>query len=93
MERCWILTLGLGTYRRILPRFVVLCFACANDLLSYYNTTDTGASQLIVDGKIKLKSGSTIESFTERGLRFEDGDELQADVVVFATGYDHLLPR
>ncbi|KAG6855463.1 hypothetical protein H0H87_002427, partial [Tephrocybe sp. NHM501043] len=47
---------------------------------------DTGASQLIADGKIKLKNGSLIESFTETGLKFEDGSELAADVVVFATG-------
>ncbi|KAG5720265.1 Flavin-containing monooxygenase YUCCA3 [Termitomyces sp. T112] len=47
---------------------------------------DTGASQLIADGKIKLKAGSSIESFTETGLKFEDGSELSADVVIFATG-------
>ncbi|KAG6860939.1 hypothetical protein C0995_005769 [Termitomyces sp. Mi166 len=47
---------------------------------------DTGASQLIADGKIKLKTGSLLESFTETGLKFEDGSELPADVVVFATG-------
>ncbi|KAG6839710.1 hypothetical protein C0991_012404 [Blastosporella zonata] len=47
---------------------------------------DTGASQLIADGKIKLKNGSLIEKFTETGLKFEDGSELSADVVVFATG-------
>ncbi|KAF5382247.1 hypothetical protein D9757_008944 [Collybiopsis confluens] len=47
---------------------------------------DVGASQLIVDGKIKLKTGSAIERFTPTGLKFEDGTELEADVVVFATG-------
>ncbi|KAG2148713.1 uncharacterized protein EDB93DRAFT_1144408 [Suillus bovinus] len=51
---------------------------------------DTGASQSIIDGNIKIKSGSAIESFTENGLRFADGTELQADIIVFATGYgDH----
>ncbi|KAG1767385.1 hypothetical protein EDD22DRAFT_978153 [Suillus occidentalis] len=48
---------------------------------------DTGASKSIIDGDIKIKSGSAIESFTENGLRFADGTELQADVIVFATGY------
>ncbi|KAJ3825791.1 hypothetical protein EV361DRAFT_916705 [Lentinula raphanica] len=48
---------------------------------------DTGASQLIIDGKIKLKSDSPLQSFTETGLKFEDGSEIPADVVVFATGY------
>ncbi|KAK2460133.1 hypothetical protein APHAL10511_007812 [Amanita phalloides] len=47
---------------------------------------DTGASQLIIDGKIKLKNDSQIEAFTESGLLFENGSELQADVVVFSTG-------
>ncbi|KAG2364038.1 hypothetical protein BDR07DRAFT_1482899 [Suillus spraguei] len=48
---------------------------------------DTGASKSIIDGHIKVKSGSAIESFTENGLRFADGTELQADIIVFATGY------
>ncbi|KAJ8468201.1 hypothetical protein ONZ45_g17330 [Pleurotus djamor] len=48
---------------------------------------DVGASQLIIDGKIKLKSGTQIESFTKTGLKFTDGSELPADVVLFATGF------
>ncbi len=48
---------------------------------------DVGASQMIIDGKIKLKNDSQIERFTETGLLFEDGSELTADVVLFATGY------
>ncbi|KAJ7761821.1 hypothetical protein B0H16DRAFT_539958 [Mycena metata] len=47
---------------------------------------DVGASQMIIDGKIKLKNDSQIAEFTESGLRFEDGSELPVDVVVFATG-------
>ncbi|KAG9224371.1 hypothetical protein PLEOSDRAFT_1065723 [Pleurotus ostreatus PC15] len=47
---------------------------------------DVGASQLIIDGKIKLKSGPHIECFTKTGLKFDDGSELNADVVLFATG-------
>jgi hypothetical protein len=47
---------------------------------------DVGASQLIIDGKIKLKNDSQISEFTERGLKFDDGSELPVDVVVFATG-------
>ena len=50
------------------------------------NFTDTGGSQLIAEGKIKLKSDSQIESFTETSIKFENGTELAADVVVFATG-------
>ncbi|KAJ7648037.1 hypothetical protein FB45DRAFT_895095, partial [Roridomyces roridus] len=47
---------------------------------------DVGASQLIIDGKIKLKNDSQIAEFTETGLKFEDGSQLPADVIVFATG-------
>jgi len=47
---------------------------------------DVGTSQMIVDGKIKLKNDSLIERFTSTGLKFENGSELPADVVVFATG-------
>ena len=47
---------------------------------------DTGASRLIADGKIKLKTDSAIKSFTENSIVFENGSELAADVVVFATG-------
>ncbi|MEH6719298.1 MAG: NAD(P)/FAD-dependent oxidoreductase [Aurantimonas endophytica] len=48
---------------------------------------DVGASQLIIDGKIKLKSGVEIEEITETGVRFVDGTELPADLIVYATGY------
>lgn len=55
-----------------------------NETLTY--ETDVGASQLIIDGKIKLKNDSPIAGFTPKGLAFEDGSTLDADVVVFATG-------
>ncbi|RYE81516.1 MAG: NAD(P)/FAD-dependent oxidoreductase, partial [Hyphomicrobiales bacterium] len=48
---------------------------------------DVGASQLIIDGKIKLKSGVEVEEITETGVRFADGSELEADLIVYATGY------
>jgi len=48
---------------------------------------DTGGSQDIIDGKIKVKTGSEIKCFTERGLEFDDGSAVDADVIVFATGY------
>lgn len=48
---------------------------------------DTGGSGLIAEGKIKLKSDSEIESYTETGLKFKNGTHLDADVILFATGY------
>ncbi|OAX32563.1 FAD/NAD(P)-binding domain-containing protein [Rhizopogon vinicolor AM-OR11-026] len=52
---------------------------------------DTGTCQHIINGDIKIKNDSAIEGFTEDGLRFSDGTELHADIIVFATGFgDHL---
>jgi len=48
---------------------------------------DVGASQLIIDGKIKLKSGSDVDHLTETAVVLKDGTELPADLVVYATGY------
>ena len=48
--------------------------------------TDVGASQLIIDGKIKLKNDAQIARFTPKGLQFDDGSTLDTDAVVFATG-------
>ena len=47
---------------------------------------DVGASQLIIDGKIKLVAGQ-VEEITPNGVRFDNGKELPADVIVYATGY------
>jgi putative flavoprotein involved in K+ transport len=51
---------------------------------------DTGASDLLIDGKIKLKSlksGVDIERIGPHAIHFTDGSELPADLIVFATGY------
>jgi NAD(P)H-nitrite reductase large subunit len=47
---------------------------------------------MIIDGKIKLKNDSQIAEFTETGIKFENGSELPADVVVFATGSANEIP-
>ena len=47
---------------------------------------DVGASQLIIDGKIKLARGQVTE-ITGTGVTLDDGTELPADLIVFATGY------
>jgi cation diffusion facilitator CzcD-associated flavoprotein CzcO len=51
---------------------------------------DVGASQLIVDGKIKIKQGQEIDEILPHGMRFADGSELEADEIVFATGYKNM---
>ncbi len=47
---------------------------------------DVGASELVADGRVKLKTGA-IESVTPTGLKMADGSELPADLIVWATGY------
>ncbi len=48
---------------------------------------DVGASELVADGKIKLKTGVGVERIKERSVQFSDGSELPADLIVLATGY------
>lgn len=49
---------------------------------------DQGASQMIVDGRIKLhRCEEGVTGFKPDGLVLGDGAKLEADVVVFATGY------
>ncbi|MBK4218064.1 NAD(P)/FAD-dependent oxidoreductase [Paracoccus caeni] len=47
---------------------------------------DVGASQLIIDGEVKLVKGQ-VERFDETGVVLSDGTHLDADLVVMATGY------
>nr|WP_314088885.1 NAD(P)/FAD-dependent oxidoreductase [uncultured Shinella sp.] len=47
---------------------------------------DIGASQLIIDGKVKLAAGQ-VEEITENAIKLADGKEIPADVIVYATGY------
>lgn len=51
---------------------------------------DVGASKLIINGDIKLKQGHEISEITKDGLVFDDDTELQADVIVLATGYQNM---
>ncbi|EJT97523.1 FAD-dependent pyridine nucleotide-disulfide oxidoreductase [Dacryopinax primogenitus] len=68
---------GTGLYRLALERFGG----------SYINV---GASEMIIDGRIKLKNDSPIHSFVADGVKFADGSFLPADAVICATGYGHM---
>ncbi len=48
---------------------------------------DVGASALVADGRINLKSGAGVARITENSVVLSDGDELPADLIVYATGY------
>ncbi len=48
---------------------------------------DVGASELICEGAVKLKTGVEVERLSETAVHFSDGSQLEADLVVYATGY------
>ena len=48
---------------------------------------DVGACDLVIDGSIKLQAGKGISHLSERAVVLDDGTELPADLVVYATGY------
>lgn len=47
---------------------------------------DVGASQLIIDGRVKLKQGQ-VAKLTGNAAVLDDGTELEADLIIYATGY------
>ena len=48
---------------------------------------DVGASELIANGDVKLQTGQVAGLF-ETSVVMEDGSELEANLVVCATGYE-----
>ena len=48
---------------------------------------DVGASELIASGDIKLRSHTSIERITANSIILTDGTELEADLIVYATGF------
>ncbi|WP_417560129.1 flavin-containing monooxygenase [Marinomonas sp.] len=48
---------------------------------------DVGASELVANGDIKLKSGVSIKSIKPKSVVLTDGTELEADLIVYATGF------
>ncbi|BCS21152.1 flavin-containing monooxygenase [Aspergillus puulaauensis] len=64
-------------------------------LLKYWQrgggyTIEVGAGKLIAQGKIKVKQGQEISEVVPHGIRFADGSELEADEIIFATGYQNM---
>ena len=48
---------------------------------------DVGASELVADGKVKLKTKVSVKEIKPKSIEFSDGSELKADLIVYATGY------
>lgn len=68
-----------GQTIKLTPSQLVLATA------GYY--IDVGASDLIIEGHITLKSGVPISRLTEDAVVMTDGTNLPADLIVYATGY------
>lgn len=51
---------------------------------------DVGASKLIADGKIHIKQGQEIDEILPHGIRFADNTEIEADEIIYATGYQNM---
>ncbi|KAH6688097.1 dimethylaniline monooxygenase (N-oxide forming) [Leptodontidium sp. MPI-SDFR-AT-0119] len=49
---------------------------------------DVGGSEMVANGLIKIKSDSLPSQYTTKGLEFDDGTHLKADIIVFATGFE-----
>jgi cation diffusion facilitator CzcD-associated flavoprotein CzcO len=59
----------------------------------YFNV---GCSDLLVEGAIRLAQFSDIESFVADGARLKNGETIEADLIVLATGYkgqQHLVRK
>lgn len=52
---------------------------------------NVGASELIAEGKIKIRPGVEMQRFTSAGIELSDGSLVEADVVVLATGYKGMI--
>lgn len=50
---------------------------------------DVGASQLVIDGKIQLAQGQ-VNEIVEDGVLLANGTKLEADLIVYATGYNSM---
>lgn len=51
---------------------------------------DVGASSLMIEGKIGIKSGVTLKKINERNVVFSDNTEMPVDLIVCATGYQSM---
>jgi hypothetical protein len=80
----------VSTGRVLLRKVDTISVRCQMSINTHYLLSlllqDVGASEMVADGRIKIKSDSELERFTDRGVLFKDGSELEADVIVLATG-------
>lgn len=51
---------------------------------------DVGCAGLITSGEVKVKHGVEVKRYLNKGVVFTDGSMLDADVVIYATGYHNV---
>ena len=51
---------------------------------------DVGTAEMVMDGRIKVRSGHGISRLSESAVHLEDGSTLPADAMVYATGYGNM---
>lgn len=51
---------------------------------------DVGCSELIADGKISIAQGAGVAEVTSTSVKLDDGREIEANLVVLATGYSNM---
>lgn len=54
---------------------------------------DVGASQMIIDGKIKIKNGAELARLEKDHVVFTDGDTLGIDLVMLAVGFGNMQEK
>jgi cation diffusion facilitator CzcD-associated flavoprotein CzcO len=64
-------------------------------LMKYHRTgggyyINTGCSDLIVAGQVKVRAGTEIAGLAGRTVRLSDGATMEADLIVVATGYRNM---
>lgn len=52
---------------------------------------NVGASEMVIDGRIQIRSGINIERLTENHVVLDSGELIPADMVVYATGYGNMV--
>ena len=51
---------------------------------------DVGAAEIVVDGRIGVRSGATVDRVTESGVLLSTGEVLPADMIIYATGFGNM---
>ena len=54
---------------------------------------DVGAAEMVADGRIGIRSGVSIDRLTRTGAMLDTGEELPADMIVYATGFGPMTDR